>query len=184
LTPEEIDRYGYACEIGLQYLKEQGKTLDQVLCEPEEAAEFDRYVGSMIPEIVSPFRIRWLALHVRKRAMRIRQAGRNEDAAALWPSRCHSVQSLDWNAIPAARGLYWVAAPEKRLYVGETLNLRQRLQLQLEAPGFNFWDTDRGILNIRYRELPEMDDMLLKGKQSWWIAHWKPVGNYSGFAAL
>jgi site-specific DNA-methyltransferase (adenine-specific) len=184
LTPEEIDRYGYACEIALQRLKEQGKTLDQVFCEPEQAAEFDRYVGSMIPERVPPFRLRWLAIHVRKRAKTIRLAGLKADAGNLWPNSAQPVRSLDFNTIPALPGLYWVEAPSKRLYIGETLDLRQRLQLQLEAREFNFWDTDRESLNIRYRELPDVDDMHLKGHQSWWIAHWNPVGNYSGFAGL
>ena len=41
LTREEIDRYSYACEIGLQHFREQGFTLDAVLCEPETAAAFD-----------------------------------------------------------------------------------------------------------------------------------------------
>src|SRR5262249_38440064 len=48
LPKDEIDRYSYACEIAMQFLKDEGRTLDQVLCEPTEAAEFDRDVRSMI----------------------------------------------------------------------------------------------------------------------------------------
>jgi hypothetical protein len=68
--------------------------------------------------------------------------------------------------------------------VGETFNLRQRLQLQLTASQFDFWDTDPKDIQIRFRELPVLHSMELKGGQSWWIAHWQPVGNYAGFAAL
>jgi site-specific DNA-methyltransferase (adenine-specific) len=184
LTRQEIDRYGYACEIALQYLRDQGSTLDSVLCEPERAAVFDRYVASMIPEAVSPFRIRWLALHIRKRAKEVRQAGYEADARTLWPKRGQLLRSLDWDAVPQSSGLYWLQVlPSKRLYVGETLNLRQRLRLQLSASQFDFWDTNRLDLNIRIRELPETDEMILKGNQSWWIGHWNPVGNYSAFSA-
>jgi site-specific DNA-methyltransferase (adenine-specific) len=184
LTGEEIDRYGYACEIALQHLKAQGRTLDSVLCEPEEAAAFDRYVWSMIPEKISPFRIRWLALHIRKRAKEVRRAGAEVDARKLWPSRGRLVPSIDWNAVPPSPGIYWLQGQSKRLYVGETLNLQQRFQLQLEETQFDFWETDRQNLNVRYRELPGMDEMALKGNQSWWIAHWKPVGNYLDLAAV
>jgi hypothetical protein len=133
--------------------------------------------------MISPFRIRWLALHIRKRAKTIRLAGRAVNGAGLWPGRSQLVRSLDWDAFPSLPGLYWVQGPSRRLYVGETLNLRLRFQMQFDAPRFDFWDTDRQSLKIRYRDLPESDDMFLKGNQSWWIAHWKPVGNYSGFAA-
>jgi site-specific DNA-methyltransferase (adenine-specific) len=183
LTREEVDRYGYACEIALQNLREQGRTLDAVLCEPEEATAFDRYVSSMIPEKVSPFRMRWLALHIRKRANAVRRAGSEANAAGLWPSRGQALRSLDWNSVPLSSGLYWLQGPSKRLYVGETLNLRQRLQLQLTASQFDFWDTDPADIHIRFRELPDLRAIDLKGRQSWWIAHWQPVGNYTGFAA-
>jgi site-specific DNA-methyltransferase (adenine-specific) len=183
LTREEIDRYGYACEIALQHLKEQGRTLDSVLCEPEKASAFDRYVSSMIPERISAFRIRWLALHIRKRANDVRQAGYEANAAGLWPDRGRVLRSLNWESVPHSSGLYWLQVPSKRLYVGETLNLRQRLHLQLTASQFDFWDTDVEDIQIRFRELPDMDAMVLKGNQSWWIAHWKPVGNYAEFAA-
>jgi hypothetical protein len=183
LTPNEVDRYGFACEIALQYLTQKGQTLDRVLCDPSRAADFDTYVRSMITENLESFRLRWLALHIRKRAKEIRDAGRHVHAADLWPNRCESVRSLDWDMVPSSPGLYWVEGPSTRLYVGETNNLRQRLQLQLQAPRFDFWDTDRQSLKIRYRELPDKNDRDLKGNQSWWIAHWKPVGNYSGFAA-
>ncbi len=184
LTVNEIDQYGYACEIALQHLRTQGRTLDQALCDPEQAAALDRYVRAMIPEELSSFRIRWLALHVRKRAKEIRLAGRVAGAAALWPERHEPISSLDWEKVPALPGLYWLEGPSTRLYVGETFNLRRRLRLQLTATHFDFWDTDRKSLTIRYRELLDVHDaMLLKGYQSWWIAHWKPVGNYAGFAA-
>jgi DNA modification methylase len=184
LTPDEIDRHGYACEIALQHLREQGLSLDAVLCEPEQASAFDGYVRSMIPERISPFRIRWLALHIRKRAKDVRRAGSEANAGRLWPSRSRALRTLEWDSLPDGPGLYWLQVPSKRLYVGETLDLRQRLHLQLSASQFDFWDTELDDIQVRFRELPNMDAMVLKGSQSWWIAHWQPVGNYAEFAAL
>ena len=94
--------------------------------------------------------------------------------------------NLDWDAVPESGGLYWLQDPSqsKRLYVGETLNLRQRLRLQLSASQFDFWDSDRRGISVRFRELAETNDMGLKGNQSWWIGHWKPLGNFADLAAL
>jgi site-specific DNA-methyltransferase (adenine-specific) len=184
LSRAEIDRYSYACEIGLQHLKEQGQTLDRVLCDPEAAAEFDRYVRSMISEQVASFTIRWVALHLRKRAWRVRQAGRNVENSTRWVRRVTHVGELDCNALPCVPGLYWLSGQSTKLYVGQTLNLRQRFQLQFETQQFDFWDTERESLEVRYRMLPDARYDFLDGQQSWWIAHWQPVGNYLGFAAL
>jgi site-specific DNA-methyltransferase (adenine-specific) len=184
LTRQEIDRYSFACEIALQHMRNQGHTLDYVLCDPAAGADFERHVRSMISEEVSSFKIRWVALQIRKRAMKIRRAGR---ALTFWqplPKQGQPVSAVDWTALPKAPGLYWLQSPEKKLYVGETLDLQQRLRLQLEAPRFGFWDTDRHDLELRYCEMSSDDDRLLKGNQSRWIAEWKPLGNYAGFAAL
>ena len=184
LTLQEIDDYGFACEIALQHLKEEERTLDSVLCSPEKAAEFDRYVRSMIPDDISPFKIRWLALHIRKRAKTVRQAGRELRDCLQLPRKKHRVCSLSRGDLSPTPGLYWLQSPEEKLYVGETLDLRRRFQLQFEKAKFEFWGTDWRNLELRYCELPNVEEALLKGNQSRWIARWKPVGNYSDFAAL
>jgi site-specific DNA-methyltransferase (adenine-specific) len=183
LSREEIDRYCYACEIGLQHLKGQGKTLDEVLCEPSEASRFDSYVRPMIAEEVSSFKIRWVALYIRKRAHEFPKAVRKLNEFISLPKQKQFASSLDWTAIPQEKGLYWLQSTEKKLYVGKALNLRQRFELQLKADHFNFWSTDRQYLEVRYRALPDVDDTFLKGNQSRWIADWNPVGNLSEFAA-
>jgi site-specific DNA-methyltransferase (adenine-specific) len=183
ITRAEFDQCGYACEIALQRLKEQGRTLDRVLCEPKEAAAFDAYVQAMIAEKVPSLRIRWVALHIRKRAKDIRQWGLDVDAPQPLPRSGKSVSSFDWQEIPQTPGLYWLRSPAKNLYVGETLNLQQRFKLQFERTRFGFWGTDPHDLELRYCELP-VEDWLLKGNQSRWIADWKPIGNYKDFAAL
>ncbi len=71
--------------------------------------------------------------------------------------------------------------PGQKLYVGETLNLRQRLKVQLGAKSFDFWGTGKEDVGVRFSSLPEINE--LKANQSRWITEWKPIGNYTGFAA-
>jgi site-specific DNA-methyltransferase (adenine-specific) len=184
LAPEEIDQCSYACEIALQSLKDQGHTLDQILCDPAAAAEFDRYVRSLIAEEVSSFRIRWVALHIRKEAKKTRTAGAALRDRQPLPRTAQQVASLDLNRIPLEQGLYWLEGSGKKLYVGETLNLRRRFERQLHVSRSEFWDIQRENLEIRYCALPDAAEELLKGNQSRWIADWNPIGNYSELAAL
>jgi site-specific DNA-methyltransferase (adenine-specific) len=181
LRPEEIDRYSYACEIAMQLLKREGRTLDQVLCEPIEAAAFDRDVRSMISERVSSFKLRWVALYIRKRASGILEAGRALASIQPMPRQEESLAFLDWGAVPESRGLYWLQSPDRPLYVGKSFDLRQRFQLQFHKAKFDFWSTERENLRVRYCPLPDADYTFLKQNQSRWIAHWNPVGNFTGF---
>jgi site-specific DNA-methyltransferase (adenine-specific) len=180
---EEIDRWSFACEIALQNLKNRKCTLDQTLCEPSEADAFDRLVRSMVSEEISSLKIRWISLHMRKRAKHIREAGKRLASLIELPKRGFAVTELSLDRIPKGPGLYWLRSSEKKLYVGETIDLRRRFRLQLEAHQFGFWETERAHLDVRYRELTEEDDSLLKGNQSRWIGLWNPLGNYSEFAA-
>jgi site-specific DNA-methyltransferase (adenine-specific) len=183
LGRDEIDRYSYACEIGLQHLHSQGQALDEVLCDPGQAAQFDSYVRPMIAEDVTSFKIRWVALYIRKRAHEFPEAARELDTPAPLPRRKQLVQALDWSAVPSERGLYWLHSSDKRLYVGKALDLRQRFGLQLRADQFDFWGTELQNLEVRYCVLPDASAVILKGNQSRWIADWNPVGNFTEFAA-
>jgi site-specific DNA-methyltransferase (adenine-specific) len=183
LSAREIDRYCYACEIGLQYLKSKGQTLDEVLCEPEEAKRFDDYVRTMIAERVSSFKIRWIALYIRKRAHRYREAVHAVDSFVKLPKRKEVVSSLAWAAVVPEKGLYWLKSPDRNLYVGKALDLRQRFELQFNVSHFDFWGTRRSELEVRFCPLAGVDDDFLKGNQSRWIADWSPIGNFSELAA-
>jgi hypothetical protein len=88
---------------------------------------------------------------------------------------------LRLSGIPKRPGVYWLQRPGQPLYVGETLDLRQRFDLQLVTSHFGFWDTPRNDLEFRFGELPPEK---LLGNQSHWIARLHPLGNYSELAAL
>jgi hypothetical protein len=137
----------------------------------------------MISEDVPSFKIRWVALYLRKRAKAVQRKGHALETLQPMPQHGQPVASLDWQALPRSRGLYWLRSPEQKLYVGKAFDLRQRFQLQFGAPRFDFWGTALHRLEVRYLALPDISDQLLNGNQSRWIACWNPVGNFADFAA-
>lgn len=185
----DIDRCSYACEIAFRDIGERGQTLDHVLCEPAEAAEFDRFVRSMIPTQVSSFMIRWVALYIRKRANDFSRYGKElrKQLRQPLPDSATPVTVLRWDGVPEEAGIYWLEGGAKRLYVGETLDLRRRFQLQFEVTSFGFWNTDRNDLTVRFSPVSSCAGAALrqqlKGNQSRWIADWKPIGNWMELAA-
>ncbi len=65
---EETDKYSFACEIAIQTLAERdGSSLDDILCDPTLAAEFDRMVFAIAHKNILPLKARWTALGMRKR---------------------------------------------------------------------------------------------------------------------
>ena len=82
--------------------------------------------------------------------------------------------------VPASPGLYWLRAGDRRLYVGETVNLRERLNIQFSAKSFDFWGEDRQELELGYRSVDNA--ALVAPNQSIWIGKWKPFGNLATLA--
>jgi DNA modification methylase len=181
-TDEERDSCVFACEIAIQQFHERGIPVDQVLCDPETAVEFDESVRSIVGIDLSSFLMRWIAIGIRKRA----HATRRKAAAIVERKRrlpTHRIlaSELDFSAIPPTSGLYWLenALAERNLYVGETLNLQKRLEAQILTSTFDFWGTAKDQLAVR---IQKEDATKLSGFQSYWIRHWKPEGNYCKFA--
>jgi hypothetical protein len=180
---DDLDQISFACEIALERMRKQGRTLDQVLCNPSEAAQFDQAVRSIVSRDVSSLKLRWVAFSIRKRAHARREYARQLPALLRLPKQIESMAALDLSQVPERPGLYWLGTVGNNLYVGETLNLRRRFELQFESGTFDFWNQDRESIEVRFGELPETDKEL-KGNQSHWIKEWKPVGNFAEFAAL
>jgi hypothetical protein len=66
--------------------------------------------------------------------------------------------------------------------VGQTFDLQMRLGVQVVESRFDFWETEREHLEIRFQELDDVKVLL--GNQSYWIREWQPLGNYRELAAL
>jgi site-specific DNA-methyltransferase (adenine-specific) len=129
-----MDAYSHAAEIAAQLVSVNYEfSLDEVLCSPHAAAEFDQIAGEFAPGF-STFEYRWAALTLRKRARLSKSLAKKH--------------FLDWlkktlpRATPLRRcttakyeqpGVYVLANGDRPLYVGETSNLRSRIEQTLQT---------------------------------------------------
>lgn len=134
---DECDNYMFASEIAWQSLLNDGsaKSLDEILCDPELASEFDKIANQFAPGY-EPLEYRWAALKLRKEA----KFARSRSALLTPPTRFSEklpIDLLNAQDLPSGPGLYILSENRNRkLYVGETLDLRSRLSMrpgQLEA---------------------------------------------------
>lgn len=137
---QDCDEYLFASEIALQSMLDEGKaeSFDEILCDPVLAVEFDRFAGRLAPGH-RPFEYRWAALRLRKEAKK----ARTRAAVLRAPKRFDSMiplEQFDAQRQPESPGVYLLSeSPTRRLYVGETLNLRRRLNLQFDRPQRTEW---------------------------------------------
>ncbi|MFN0051594.1 MAG: GIY-YIG nuclease family protein [Planctomycetales bacterium] len=124
------DDYRFASEIVCRFLERRdGLTLDQIICDPEKAAEFDN-VAAMIAPGHSSLQYRWAALNLRKlRKLRPEILGRALPAVQVLNI---PVEGIDTKELPNQQGLYVFFCSSQVLYVGEARNLRNRIEKHLD----------------------------------------------------
>lgn len=141
LSWEECDPFLYASELAWQQLLEEelAESLDEILCDPVLARRFDEIAQSFAPGH-SSLRYRWGALKLRKQG----SVARRRAQALLPPSkygRPAKLREQNWETLPTGAGVYLVGAPKRRkLYVGESLNLRERLKAQFSQDRPQLWE--------------------------------------------
>lgn len=171
VTFEMMDSYSYASEIAMQLMSvDYGLKLDDILCRPNATVEFDRIAASFAPGH-TPAEYRWAALAIRKRAIKSRELAKD--------------QFQDWlkKKLPSARplayytedryqksGVYVLADGNQSLYVGETFNLQNRVEMMLQAPSLS----DLGVSSIKFAA---HDDQSSHGVQSILIHRLDPFLN-------
>lgn len=150
---EDCDQFLFASEIALAKMIADGsESLDAILCDPEQAAQFDKIAQSFCPGW-TPFQYRWGALMLRKESKSAR--ARADVLRSIAPAKLSSAKPLTsakWNDYPDEAGLYLVLGAKDRdkLYVGGSLNLRQRLQAQFSGPSLRTWKRESDELRVRY----------------------------------
>jgi DNA modification methylase len=184
MSPTLMDQCEFASEIAIQEFAGQRCAVDTVLCDPEKADEFDARVRAIVETDFSSLLIRWTALGIRKRAHRLRRKRETLASPIGQPRTAYLAHELNLTDVTEAPGLYWLQSADKRrkLYVGQTQNLRQRFRLQIAESLFDFWGTPRSELEIRFIAT-SADPAVLWGNQSYWIGKWHPVGNYAKLGA-
>ena len=161
---KDCDAYLFASEIALQMMleTEAAESVDEILCDPALAAEFDATAARFAPGF-TPLEYRWAALKLRKQANTARSRG----AVLVPPSRLPkqiAVDELDahWDDLPKGAGAYLVSEKgAKRLYVGEALDLRGRLEVQFgDRPKRQEWSAYAGLRLQAFGTLAPPAEML------------------------
>jgi site-specific DNA-methyltransferase (adenine-specific) len=179
---EACDDYFFASEIALEQMLSAGKaeSLDEILCDPQLAAEFDALAGELAPGLDS-FQYRWAALKLRKQAKFARSRG----AVLVPPSRFGRetpLAELDPRKIPPRPGLYLISGGTSRLYVGESLNLQSRLARQFAAGRREVWKRFSRPLFVRSCGAPVEPAQMLAW-QSCLVRKYRPRLNYRELGA-
>jgi hypothetical protein len=136
LSYADMDPYSDASEAALKLISlDYGMTLDEMLCAPQAVSEFDRMAAMLAPGY-SPFEYRWAALALRKRSGTKRFKSFAAEQRTHWeqqpiPRRKAIDQCL--NSRYECPGVYVVLDDESPLYVGETRNVRNRLEKVLNT---------------------------------------------------
>jgi site-specific DNA-methyltransferase (adenine-specific) len=150
-TASRKDEFEFSSEIAIRYIQEQYRSLkdreislDKIICDPDLAAEFDRIAARLAPGFC-PLDYRWVALGVRKAAGRYSSKAQTiklPQFEVLGPTT-----AVRPSTIPTDQGMYWFRCEDESLFIGETDNLRQRIERHFACggkTGFPEWLYDAG----------------------------------------
>ncbi|REJ94683.1 MAG: site-specific DNA-methyltransferase [Planctomycetota bacterium] len=135
VTAEEMDRFGFASEVAWRLLAiDYRKTLDDILCSPEFAREFDRLAAEFGPKDipVSSFEYRRAALSIRKRSKAARSKATKNFSP--WMSRNKELPRTSIDALEQLEkpGVFVLNAGDVGFYAGESQNMRNRVEQALD----------------------------------------------------
>jgi len=175
-----IDEFEYASELAVRYMQQrENVSLDQIICDPELAEEFDDYAARLAPGF-SPLEYRWTAFGLRK-AGRI---GKREVAVKKLPEleALGKVTSLKLVRVPDLGGLYLFSSGNQPVFAGQTDNLRHRLERHIEVSYRGLprwlWDAGREPLQVGVAPLPGITRSLRQAMELLLIRKWKPQLNF------
>ena len=134
LKQSAMDRYMAGAEVAMHLLQlDYGMKLDDVLCSPDVAAEFDQRAAMFAPGF-SSFEYRWAALTIRKRATTSKKLAKTQYATWLRRKLPDPVPLAQCTRLWFERGgVYLLAGENQTLYVGETSNVALRVEQILNS---------------------------------------------------
>ena len=130
ISAEGMSRYGFASEVAWRLLSiDYRKTLDDILCSPDFAEEFDRLAMLYGPEGITSIEYRRAAISIRKRTKPARMAAQeNQDQ---WSRKKLKQTALEdcLNAKYECPGVFVIGNGDAGIYAGESENIREHLEL-------------------------------------------------------
>ena len=179
-TAKNIDEFEYASELTVRFLQEhKNVSLDRIICDPELAEEFDEYAAMLSPGF-SPLEYRWGALRIRKAG----RLGNKTGNASMIPKldRLGRVASFRSGKVSEVGGLYLFSSKDERVYLGQTDNLRHRIERHMEVSASRglpdwLWDTKKKPLQISVAELPSISRSSRQKIEVSLVKQWQPLLN-------
>jgi hypothetical protein len=176
-----IDDFEYASELAVRYMqRSKDVSLDQIICDPELAEEFDTYASRLAPNF-SSLQYRWAAFGLRKAG----RLGKKADKIGEIPEleSFGKVESLKLQRIPEVGGLYLFSSDDTPVFASQTDNLRHRLErhVTISSSGLPhwLWDVIRHPLQVEIAPLPDVSRSLRQIIELVLARERKPVLNFS-----
>ena len=122
--------FRFAAEIAVRFMERKNEiSLDEIICDPKHAEQFDEIAKSIVPG-GSSLEYRWAALNLRKQR-RLKPEILARVARPIEVLRYH-VKELTLGSLPKCPGLYIFYSNQVTLYVGESENLQNRIRKHVE----------------------------------------------------
>jgi len=138
VTAADLDRYGFASEVAWRLLAiDYRRTLDDILCSPQFAEQFDRLAIAFGPadEGVSSLKYRLAAQSIRKRSHDARDTA--AEKFSKWMKKTTKLTSVDIDGSLSeleAPGVFVLSAGDVGFYAGESDNMRERVEQAMSNP--------------------------------------------------
>lgn len=145
ITSEQMNRYGFASEVAWRLLAiDYRKTLDDILCAPEFAAEFDRLAIEFGPMdmAVTSCEYRHAALTIRKRTKPARETAAKKSGA--WMRKRFTTVSIDdcRNSKLDIPGAFVLRHDDAGIYAYEGTSIRKQIEIVLDNPRWQGLEPD------------------------------------------
>ena len=130
------DEFEFATEMAICHIQQKLRrevghsvSLDRIICDPELAKQFDATAALLAPGY-SPIEYRWVVLGLRKAR---RLSGKTADVECPKFNRLGRAIDISLSRLTTEQGLYTIRTDLLPLYVGETDNLRHRIEHHFES---------------------------------------------------
>ena len=146
ITTEEMNRYEFASEVAWRLIAiDYRKTLDDILCSPEFAAEFDRLAMEFGPVGVSSLQYRRAVVAIRKRTKQARALA-TEKLSDWWKGKTRrlpevAIKDCLTTAFETA-GVFVVRSGDVGIYAGVSQNIRAHVEHLLDSANWQGLEPD------------------------------------------
>jgi HicB-like protein involved in pilus formation len=160
-TSSRKDEFEFSSEIAVRVIQEEVRrtedrsvSLDRIICDPDLAARFDSVAERLAPGFAA-LDYRWIAFGVRKAAGRYASQAKEITVPSFdFMGRTKAIRA---SRIPTDQGLYMFCCGDDPLFVGETDDLRGRIERHFAVSdhvGLPDWLYDRGRRALSLGILP------------------------------